>query len=171
VVVGRFHLGAPPQPKPKFEAKRQPAPSTQNGHATGGAKLAKAERLALTALAQYPQGRSKNQVAILTGYAVNGGGFNNAISALRTNGFITGGGDNLEITQEGLAALGSYDPLPSGQALLDHWMRQLSKAERAALARSSTRGQTLCRKKTWRPCWLRAGRRRLQQCSGPAAHA
>lgn len=112
-------------------ARVQRAPK-HNGYA-GDAKLAKAERLALTALAQYPHGRSKNQVAILTGYAVNGGGFNNALSALRTNGFITGSGDSLEITDAGLEALGPYDPLPTGQALLDHWMRQLGKAEREAL--------------------------------------
>lgn len=40
-------------------------------------KLAAGERRILTALAQYPQGRSKVQVAVLTGYAASGGGFNN----------------------------------------------------------------------------------------------
>jgi hypothetical protein len=141
--IAHVELGyrAPPPARPAPRAAPSLAPRTPshakpaatNGHASDGTKLAKAERLALTALAQYPRGRSKNQVAILTGYAVNGGGFNNALSALRTNGFLTGSGDNLEITQEGLAALGPYDPLPSGQALLDHWMRQLGKAEREVL--------------------------------------
>lgn len=46
--------------------------------------LPKAERLILTALAQYPQGRSKTQVAILTGYTHPGGGFNNALAAFRS---------------------------------------------------------------------------------------
>jgi hypothetical protein len=64
---------------------------------------------------------------------VNGGGFNNAISALRVAGRITGSGDRLEITPEGLAALGSFDPLPTGLALLDHWYGHLAKAERQVL--------------------------------------
>jgi hypothetical protein len=45
-------------------------------------KLPPGERRILTALAQYPEGRSKAQVAILAGYALNGGGFNNYLGAL-----------------------------------------------------------------------------------------
>ena len=52
----------------------------------------------LTALAQYPQGRSKAQVAVLAGYALNGGGFNNYLGALRSRGLIKGDGDRLTIT-------------------------------------------------------------------------
>jgi uncharacterized protein len=98
-----------------------------------GEKLSKAERLILTALAQYPQGRTKTQVAILTGYAHNGGGFNNAIAALRTKGYIEGDSNRLTFTDAGLDALGTFEPLPEGAALLQHWLRQLGKAERAAL--------------------------------------
>lgn len=96
-------------------------------------QLSKAERLVLTALAQYPAGRTKAQVAILTGYAVNGGGFNNAISAARSKGYLEGTTDRLTITDGGIAALGTFTPLPEGDALLQHWYRQLGKAERACL--------------------------------------
>jgi hypothetical protein len=99
----------------------------------GGGSLPKSERLILRALAQYPNGRSKVQVAVLTGYAVNGGGFANAIGALRSAGRIEGGADRLTITQIGLNALGAFDPLPQGAALLEHWYGQLGKAERKAL--------------------------------------
>lgn len=130
-------------PKPKYRppdmrpALAQPArlsrqPSA-NGHARPGTALPRAERRILAALAQYPGGRTKNQVAILTGYAVNGGGFNNAISSLRTSGFLIGSGDNLDITDPGIEALGHFDPLPTGDALLAHWLGQLGKAEREAL--------------------------------------
>lgn len=95
--------------------------------------LPKANRRILIALAQYPSGRTKNQVAILTGYAVNGGGFNNAISSLRTAGHLTIAGDNLEITDTGLEVLGSFEPLPTGDALLAYWLGQLGKAEREIL--------------------------------------
>jgi hypothetical protein len=101
--------------------------------AAGTAKLTKAERAVLIALAQHPAGRTKTQIAILTGYASTGGGFNNALSACRSRGYLTGGGDRMEITAAGIDALGSYEPLPSGDALLQHWLRQLSKAERACL--------------------------------------
>jgi hypothetical protein len=50
------------------------------------AEITAGERRILTALAQYPQGRSKVQVAVLTGYAATGGGFNNYLGALRSRG-------------------------------------------------------------------------------------
>lgn len=114
--------------------QRAQAPRAAPRAAQGpGVALARAERRVLTALAQYPQGRSKSQVAILTGYAVNGGGFNNAIGAARSAGRVSGTGDQLRITEQGLADLGIYDPLPHGDALLQHWLGQLGKAERATL--------------------------------------
>ena len=87
----------------------------------------------LTALAHYPQGRSKVQVAILSGYAPNGGGFNNYLGALRTRALIQGNGDRLTITEAGIEALGSWDPLPTGPALIDYWRSRLGKAERLIL--------------------------------------
>lgn len=108
-------------------------PVTGNGGNSGNGKLSKAERLVLTALAQYPQGRTRTQVAILTGYSSTGGGFNNALSSLRSKGWMTGSNERLAATPAGLEALGPFDPLPHGEALLQHWFRQLSKAERAIL--------------------------------------
>ncbi len=100
----------------------------------GDSKLSKAERLILTALAQYhPKPRTKVQVATLTGYAHTGGGFCNALSSLKTAGLMTGSGDSFEITETGFHALGDFDPLPTGGALLNHWLGQLSKAERSVL--------------------------------------
>jgi len=132
----------PEQPEPKRFAVRDAGPSspprdsaraTAARHNGSGSSLSKAERLILTALAQYPQGRTKNQVAILAGYAVNGGGFSNAISSLRTKAFLEGDAHRLVITPGGIAALGDFEPLPRGYALLDHWYRHLGKAERKAL--------------------------------------
>lgn len=123
-----------PQPADAVVEKRwtsaraeKAAPSTAHG-----APLGKAERLVLTALAQYPQGRTRTQAAILTGYSSEGGGFRNTLSALRTRGWMEGD-EVLRITPAGRKALGPYEALPTGRALLDHWLRQLSKAERAIL--------------------------------------
>jgi hypothetical protein len=95
----------------------------------GPLKLAAGERRILTALAQYPQGRSKVQVAVLAGYAASGGGFNNFLGALRSQGLIEGYGDRLGITEAGIQAVGSWEPLPTGPGLIDHWRGRLGKAE------------------------------------------
>ncbi len=154
VVVSREITGAiqtavrikpsPPTPLPMRErgaltkvhqaapvAPTQPPP---RGTARAGEeiRLPKAERSILTVLAQYPGGRTLNQVALLAGYAIGTGGFNNAIGALRSKGYIHGGKERLQITDSGFEALGPVDELPTGQALIDYWMRKLGKAERAA---------------------------------------
>ena len=113
--------------------------SPVNGHpapvVTAGEpfKLAGGERRILTALAQYPAGRSKVQVALLTGYATTGGGFNNYLGALRSRGLIEGDGDRLMISAEGVRVLGSWEPLPVGAALIDYWRNRLGKVERLIL--------------------------------------
>lgn len=122
------------QPAPLPERSGMPpAPARSNGSGAGTAVLPKAERLILTALAQYPQGRTSVQVAVITGYAHGGGGFRNALGSLRTSGWMVGDSERLVITDAGRAALGHHEPLPRGRALLDHWFRQLSKAECKAL--------------------------------------
>lgn len=93
-----------------------------------------AERKVLIVLAQYPDGRSTRQVAILAGYAMGGGGFRNAVGRMRSLGLVDGRGDSLRITEAGLQALGPYEPLPTGSALAQHWLSQLDRrAEREAL--------------------------------------
>jgi hypothetical protein len=96
--------------------------------------MPKADRLILTALAQHGD-RTKAQLAILTGYAVNGGGFNNALSSLRGQAFIADGAGDfaISITGVGKQALGNVDPLPTGRDLLTMWCNRLGKAERSIL--------------------------------------
>jgi len=103
---------------------------TEAGSATS---LPKAQRLILTVLAQFPDGRTMTQLGMLTGYSSKGGGFRNSLSALRTAGYITRG-EIIRATAEGIAALGDdWEPLPAGRALLDHWLSQLGRAEREIL--------------------------------------
>lgn len=109
------------------------APAVRRGTGAGDTSLPGGERKLLIALAQYPSGRTKQQVAILTGYAHNGGGFNNYLGSLRSKGLIAGEREALTITDAGVAALGEFTPLPSGRALFDHWQSQLGKAEREIL--------------------------------------
>lgn len=112
---------------------RPPANRVQPSQRGGpGQKMAGGERRILTALAQYPQGRTKAQVAILAQYAVDGGGYQNLLGALRSKGWIEGS-DDLRLTEAGAAALGTYEPLPQGRDLVAHWLGKLGKAERVIL--------------------------------------
>ena len=118
--------------KDKTSVKNETA-GEQEEHVTGGEKMPLAERKVLRALAQYPEGRRKNQVALLTGYAVSGGGFNNALSSLRSKTWVMGR-EVLKITDEGQAALGPGETLPApGPALVEAWALRLPKADRLIL--------------------------------------
>ena len=112
------------------QPRRKPATPVPSGGET--TRLGKAPRLILTALAQHGI-RTAKQVALLTAYSHKSGGYRNALSELRTSGFIEGSGTTgMSITAEGLEALGDIEPLPTGEALLDWWKdNHLGKAERA----------------------------------------
>lgn len=99
----------------------------------GPVALTRVQVAILTVLAQFPDGRSVKQIAILSGYSANSGGFNAALAGLRTAGLIQRGSP-VKITPGGLAALGGdWEPMPSGPALTDTWMAKLSKAEGTVL--------------------------------------
>lgn len=95
------------------------------------AKLSKAERSILSALAQHGA-CSKTKLAALTCYSSTGGGYNNSLGALRTRGAITGS-DQLQITDAGIEQLGMYSPLPTGEALRQMWLGRLDKAQRTIM--------------------------------------
>ncbi|GEL46613.1 hypothetical protein CHO01_17290 [Cellulomonas hominis] len=122
------------QPRPTGASSPPPPATTPQPRPPAGAgtSMSKAERAILSVLAQHGE-RSTTQVAILTGYSHKSGGYRNALSKLRTAGYIDGRGQ-VTATPAGLDALGPYDELPTGAALRAWWGQQhLSKAERAAL--------------------------------------
>lgn len=94
--------------------------------------LGRAERALLNVLAAFPEGRTKTQVSILSGYSIKSSSFANALGALRSSG-LAEGRDPIRITSVGLEVAGDVEPVPTGTALLEHWRRQLGKAERALL--------------------------------------
>lgn len=130
---------AAPRPAPAVAPRpvvRQAVVAAQRPAKVGtgqGEALPKAERRILTALAQYPEGRTIKQVAVLAGYAMNGGGFRNALGALRSKEYVADVPGLITITDSGVDALGSYQPLPHGDQLLQHWYGQLGKAEKEIL--------------------------------------
>lgn len=133
----------PPAPRPSAPTPLQPRtpparPPAQVAVSADGETFElkkKAERVALSVLIQYPQGRTLKQLAILSGYSASGGGFRNALGRLRTLGLITPSGvEPILATDAGYAALPQVEQLPTGTALLDHWLGSLKKkAEREVL--------------------------------------
>lgn len=124
------HAPLPPTPSGR---RRTPAQATQ-GNAPA-ALLGKAERAILTALAGHPS-RTRKQIALVTGYSRNSGGFRGALSKLRSAGYIADAGDgDAAITTAGTAALGDFDPPPTGPALIAYWSRhpRVGKAAAAIL--------------------------------------
>ncbi len=91
------------------------------------------ERAIMTALAQYPSGRTISQLAVLSGYSSNSGGFKNSLAKLRMSECITRG-QTAELTAIGLQTLGDFTPLPTGRRLQDYWMSKLGKCEATLLA-------------------------------------
>jgi uncharacterized protein len=101
------------------------------GPAGSAILMPKAQRAVLTVLAQQNH-RTVTQVALLAGYSSKGGGFRNALGALRSAGFIEGS-STLSITGTGYEALGGFEELPTGRALIEHHAAKLGKAGREIL--------------------------------------
>ncbi len=86
--------------------------------------LGKAQRAILGVLVQHPGGMEQSKTALLAGYTDGTGGFNNAVSALRTAGLISGGRSHLRPTDAGIAAAaGHVQPVPVGMGALAYWER------------------------------------------------
>jgi uncharacterized protein len=97
-------------------------------------RLSSASRAFLTVLARRAgKPTSRNQLAVLAGYSSKSSHVDNTISSLRTQGYVSGGRDNLSLKTEGLRALGPLEPLPSGDALVAYWVRELGAAGGAML--------------------------------------
>lgn len=86
-------------------------------------KMVGEARRCLAALAQHGAMNPK-RLALLAGYAPGGSSFRKGIGQARTMGWaedVSGG--LIAGTAAGRAALGTYERLPTGRALLDYWLR------------------------------------------------
>jgi hypothetical protein len=92
-------------------------------------------RAMLIALAQHPDGLTKKQILVHTGYA-SSGSVSAAFADLVRHEWVDPLANQLVITKAGLAALGDFDPLPTGDALRE-WLLagdKLSTMEKTLLA-------------------------------------
>lgn len=114
--VAQVHAPSPKvvhPPRPKVESNGAPSAIGNSG-----------KRRILIALAQNPTGLSKRKLSILTGISSTGGTWRTYLSELRGDGYAEGS-DPISITDAGIEALGSYEPLPTGAALIDFWRNRL----------------------------------------------
>lgn len=118
---GAFAISPKPQriPAQRIGSPR-PSASSNNGE-VGQSGL----RRILVALAQRPQGLSARQIGVRAGLSSKSGSFNTYLSRGRSNAWIVGDRNLLQITDDGLQALGDFEPLPSGDDLLRYWIAEL----------------------------------------------
>jgi uncharacterized protein len=94
--------------------------------------LPKGERATLIVAAQYPDGATREQISILTGYKRSSR--DAYVQRLRESGYVEVNGSLVLATDAGIDALGpDYEPLPTGEALREYWLDRLPTGERAVL--------------------------------------
>lgn len=89
--------------------------------------ISEPERNVLRAVAQLGTS-NRIQIAILAQYSPTSGGYAGTMAKLLRKNLITGNGEGISITQEGLAALGPWEPLPTDMgSLLKTWREKLGE--------------------------------------------
>lgn len=106
----------------------RPAASADNN----GEPLGKGERAILAATAQHPEGVTREQLTVLTGYKRSSR--DTYLQRLQSRGAVQLSGGRILVTQRGIHELGpDYEPLPTGGALKEHWLKRLPTGERTIL--------------------------------------
>lgn len=100
----------------------------------GDPKLGKGERTVIAVLREWPDGRTYNELAFLSGYSAGASTLGVILAKLRKMGLVTEG-QPIRLTPAGEAFAGGYQKLPTGQGLLDHWLghRRMGQGERTVL--------------------------------------
>lgn len=109
-----------PVPVPDIPRRPQPAPDVEPVE-VDGVKLGKGELTVLNVLAEWPEGKSQNEVAFLAGYSMKASTIGVILSTLRKAGFVYPG-QPVRLTEAGAQRAGGFRERPRGQALIDHWM-------------------------------------------------
>lgn len=119
----------PVRPAPSID--RPAPPKRLERPAQGESDLPRGERAVLTVLAQYPEGVTRKQLSILTGYKRSSR--DAYVQRLKEKSYAQNSGDSVMATDEGIAALGNFEPLPTGFELQHYWLERLPEGERKVL--------------------------------------
>ena len=110
----------PPSPVKK-STNTQPAPSGNGSLKLGNSGM----RRILAVLVQSGEHMTARKIALMAGLSAKSGSFANYLSLLRKSGYVDGGRDGMSATPEGAVALGDYEPMPTGRALIEWWQPKL----------------------------------------------
>jgi hypothetical protein len=134
-----------PQPgKEERPSERSSRPERTAGRAEGvrpaqppndvDGRLGKGERTVLDILAQWPEGRTHNELAFLAGYSAKASTLGVILAKLRRLGYVEPG-QPIKATPAGLEAAGGIQERPRGEALLQHWLThpRIGEGERKVL--------------------------------------
>lgn len=90
-------------------------------------------RRMLTALAQCPNGLTKQQIGVRAGLSSKSGSFGTYLGKLRSNSWVEDRAGKIFINDAGMKALGPFDELPTGAALLGYWLNELGNTGAARM--------------------------------------
>jgi hypothetical protein len=86
-------------------------------------------RRIMIALAQHPEGLTDRKIGVFSGVSTKGGSFGTYLSRARGAGWIDDNrGGIRRITEAGIAAVGDFEPLPTGPELAKFWTNELGGA-------------------------------------------
>jgi hypothetical protein len=131
--TGRAPMGAARGSGP---SARRPAQPTGSDAEQNGSQLGKAPRaLLVTLIGHQPRRLTKAELSTLSGYKPRSSTYRNALSALRTAGYLDETGGLFAPSQAGLDAYGAEAPPPAAttEDLLAMWRAALGKASVAML--------------------------------------
>jgi hypothetical protein len=122
------------RPQPQRPAPRPRHRSEDREAVEGDERLGRGELRILGVLAEFPEGRTQNELAFLTGYSANASTIGVILSKLRRLGLVEPG-QPIRPTAEGLEFVGGPVERPTGQALLEQWLQhpRMGEGERRVL--------------------------------------
>lgn len=123
--------GARFQVRPAAKGISAAAARAGNGHTNydraGDGALPSGERKIIEACIQFPDGVSRQQLTVLTTFKRSTR--DKYIQILREKGLVDVRGDTVFATHQGMEAVPDAQPLPTGEALQQHWLGKLPEGE------------------------------------------
>lgn len=114
-------------------AAPRPPRELSQGNGDDSVRIGKGERAVLAVVAQYPDGVTREQLTVLTGYKRSSR--DAYIARLKAAGCVQDQGGYVMPTQNGITTLGpDYQPLPTGDELRRYWLDRLPEGEKAILS-------------------------------------
>lgn len=121
------------QAKPATNGRVEPIRQRASIQPESNGTLTKGEKTVLIALAQYPDGMTRQHISVLTGYASSTR--NEYLRVLESKmAAEKASGGKMKVTEHGISLLGSdFTPLPEGKELQTFWLSNLPQGERTIL--------------------------------------